>query len=50
MNGQNYKRLKKTYDKALEEKKESFVFQGHELLVAYAKYLLEYLKSKYERS
>lgn len=35
--------LKLAYTKAVEEKVESFMFQGAEILVSYAKYLLEYL-------
>jgi hypothetical protein len=38
--------LQAAYDKAVKEKKETFIFQGQEILTAYAKYLLEYLKSK----
>lgn len=35
--------LKRAYKKAVDGKKESFVIDGHELLVSYAKYLIEYL-------
>jgi hypothetical protein len=38
--------LKKAYKKALEEKQESFVYEGYELVTDYAKYLLEYLEGK----
>lgn len=38
-------RLKKLYNKALESGVEYFVFDGHELLVNYAKYLIEYLET-----
>jgi len=37
--------LKKQYDKAVADKKESFIFEGKELLTAYAKYLIEYLNT-----
>jgi hypothetical protein len=36
-------RLRKHYEQAKKEQKESFMFDGRELLVSYAKYLLEYL-------
>lgn len=39
-------KLKEAYDIAVKEGKESFVFEGHELLTSYAKYLIEYLKDK----
>ncbi len=41
---ENYKELKKAYDKAVAEGVKSFMFKEHELLVAYAKYVLEYMK------
>lgn len=34
--------LQRLYKKALEEKKESFMFKGAEVLTDYAKYVLEY--------
>ena len=40
-------RLKRAYNKACEAKLDSFVFEGHELLVAYAKYLIEYLEDRF---
>lgn len=39
------KRLKKAYDQAVKENKTSFMFEGNELVVGYAKYLIEYLDS-----
>lgn len=36
-------RFKKAYNKAVEDKVETFVFDGHEFVPAYAKYLIEYL-------
>lgn len=44
----DYIKLKRAYDAALEEGHTSFVFQERELLVDYAKYLLQYLKPKFE--
>jgi hypothetical protein len=43
-----YQRLKKEYQNSIKNNIEVFVFDGHEILTAYAKYLLEYLKSKFE--
>lgn len=37
--------LRKLYDEAVKAHKDKFTFEGHEILVAYAKYLLEYLDS-----
>lgn len=39
-------RLRKAYDAAVAAKQEQFNFEGNDLLVAYAKYLLEYLDSR----
>ena len=39
--------LKKARDKAVEEGKDQFNFKGHELLVSYAKYLIEHLEDTY---
>ncbi len=39
--------LKAQYDKARMEGHEQFEFEGHEILVAYAKYLIEYLESEF---
>ena len=36
--------LKKLYKDALDQKKESFIFQDKEILTNYAKYLIEYLE------
>jgi hypothetical protein len=41
-----YKRLKKAYEQALKENKKSFIFENTELLVDYAKYLLQYLENR----
>ena len=35
--------LRKAYEDALRNKKETFMFEGREMVTAYAKYLLEYL-------
>jgi hypothetical protein len=39
--------LQVAYDKARDAGTESFMFEGHELLVGYAKYLLEYLRTQF---
>ena len=36
-------RLRQDYDAAVDEGKDSFMFNGTELIVGYAKYLIEYL-------
>ena len=38
--------LKQEYNKAVKEKKDIFICQGHEFLTAYAKYVIEYLTIK----
>jgi hypothetical protein len=38
-------RLKSAYQKALEAKKEIFLFEGKEYFVGYAHYLIEYLET-----
>jgi hypothetical protein len=43
----SYNDLKKEYDKAVKNKQETFVFLGeYELLVDYAKYLLQYMETQ----
>lgn len=37
------RQLKKAYENAVVNKRDSFMFEGKELLVSYAKYLIEYL-------
>jgi hypothetical protein len=39
--------LRRAYTHAVETKQEVFIFEGHEILVKYAKYLLEYLKMQF---
>jgi hypothetical protein len=44
-----FEQLKKEYRKAVEEGKESFIFDDkHELVTDYAKYLIEYLSYKFD--
>lgn len=37
--------LKEAYNNALLDNKESFIFKGNELLVDYAKYVIEFMES-----
>jgi hypothetical protein len=41
------KELKAEYNKSVENKIEVFNFKGNELLTDYAKYLIEFLESKF---
>ena len=43
---ETFKNLKQEYKRAVENKQEIFMFQEHELLTQYAKYIIEYLNSK----
>lgn len=50
-NAQKYQHLKELYESYVNQGKDKdfvFVFDGHELLMGYAKYLLEYLKNIFE--
>lgn len=38
-------KLTRAYNKAVKDNKEQFDYNGHSLLVSYAKYLILYLKS-----
>ncbi len=42
------KRLKKAQAAAIEQGQEVYVFEGNELLVAYAKYLIQHLESQFQ--
>lgn len=39
-------RFKKEYQKAVAAKTDTFIFDGNEFVVSYAKYLIEYLETK----
>lgn len=43
---QELSNLKRSYTVAIRNKKDQFTFKGNELLVSYAKYLIEYLETK----
>ena len=42
----NIKQFRRAYNKAVKDGVESFMFEGHEILVSYAKYVLEYFDMK----
>lgn len=41
------KALKRQYQAAIQAKQETFVFEGHEVLVTYARYMIEYLSRQF---
>ena len=43
-----YKRLKKEYNIARKKNLEIFLFDEHKLLTDYAKYLIQYMSTKFE--
>lgn len=47
-NQSTYEQLQKEYDFAVKNNKKTFSFLGNELLTEYAKYMIEYLKTKFE--
>lgn len=49
LNHKSLKALIKARDKAIQDGKDSFTFDGHELLVSYAKYLIEYAQTKLKK-
>jgi hypothetical protein len=44
---EDYNLFKEAYNKALKNNVEEFLYQGQDILVSYAKYLLEYLEPKF---
>ena len=42
-------KFKKLYNEAVRTEKTSFMFEGQEVLVAYAKYLIEYTELRREK-
>lgn len=49
INPRGYKRMLRTYHRALETGVDQFEFDGHDLLVDYARHLLPYLESRLMR-
>ena len=45
-----YLEFKVQYMESVRGKKETFFFKGHEFLTSYAKYVLEYISPKFEKS
>ena len=45
VNPETYGRLKMAYDRAIEDNKEQFTFEESELIVPFAKYLLEHMRN-----
>jgi hypothetical protein len=43
-----YKKFKKAYKEADKEGKLSFIFEDKEVLVTYARYIIQYLSNSYE--
>jgi hypothetical protein len=39
-----FEEFKSLYEKSVKDEKESFQFQGHEVLTSYAKYVIQYLE------
>lgn len=50
MSAEKYGKLKKKYEESVEKNKDIFMFEGNEILTSYAKYLLEFLKSKFDEN
>jgi hypothetical protein len=46
---QDYKKLKKLYDTAVKEDQETFLFKSQEIDRGYAKYLIEYLETRFKK-
>ena len=40
-----FEKFKKLYEKSAQENKESFEFDGHEVLTLYAKYVIEFIEN-----
>ncbi len=46
---EEFKHLKLKYKDAVEKEKTNFMFKDNEVLVDYAKYLIEYLESQFKK-
>ena len=42
-----FESLKKQYNQAVKDGATTFIFEGNELVVSYAKYLIEFLSTKF---
>jgi hypothetical protein len=45
---ESFKKFKLKYKSAVENNQEMFVFEGNDFLTSYAKYVIEYIKTKFE--
>jgi hypothetical protein len=45
----DFKELKKKYLKAKKDKEETFIWKDREILVSFAKYLIEYIESEFKK-
>ena len=45
----NIEKFKMSYSVAIQQKKEIFLFEGSEVLVSYAKYVIEYFDSFFKK-
>lgn len=50
MDIEKYEKLKKKYEESVEKNEDIFIFEGNEVLTSYAKYLLEFLESKFDKN
>ena len=41
-------RFREAYKAALDSKQETFVFEGHDFVIGYAKYLIEFLDDEFK--
>lgn len=44
---EKFDEFKKVYQQAVKDKQEVFIFEGNEFLPDYAKYLIQYLETKF---
>ena len=48
LNSTVFKQFKKAYEDASSKGKEQFTFEGNDVLVSYAKYLIQYVESNHK--
>lgn len=44
---EKFKKFKKAYNACKQAQRQSFTFEGHEVLADYARYMLEYLENEF---
>jgi hypothetical protein len=47
---ESFEKFKSLYNESVENKSESFEFEGHEVLTTFAKYVIEYIEHDNTRS